>query len=251
MACSPSRVFAALMPAHYSGDTYENENEPSFCRAAKQTSFQSPRPLREIQVTGCAELCSPPDRATVTISVSNSKESVNDVTNSITRRVDYILQTLRQHEVKEGDTVVVKHIQREDDLYHMQAEVKVVFSDFERMQQVRCVLMEKLDKSVCVGAPQFTHTPECLSLLRRRVCVAAVESARLKASEVCGMLGQSLGRPLLVREEESREWGCGQQECVEAPPPLQDRVKRTLVSASSRVFVTFELQPKVRSRRKL
>lgn len=34
------------------------------------------------------------------------------------------------------------------------------------MEQVCRVLLEKLDKSVCVGTPQFYHSAECLSRLR-------------------------------------------------------------------------------------
>lgn len=78
----------------------------------------------------------------------------------------------------------------------------------------------------------------------------AVDNARLKASEACGILGQALGRPLLVREEESREWTSGQHEVTGSPISLHQRTGVTLVSASSRVFVTFELRPKDSNRRK-
>lgn len=45
-------------------------------------------------------------------------------------------------------------------------EVLVVFSDFEKMQSARSVLIEKLDKSVCVGDPYYSHSAESLNLLR-------------------------------------------------------------------------------------
>ncbi|XP_041951454.1 interleukin-1 receptor-associated kinase 1-binding protein 1 homolog [Alosa sapidissima] len=243
MASSPSRVFAALLPV--ASEFYNDENLTGFGRVAKETTAVAQIPPREVQVTGSAELSCPPDRATVSISVSSSKESVNDVKNSVSRRVEYIIQTVRQHDVKEADTAVTKYIQKVDDLYIMEVEVLVVFLDFDKMQKVRSVLLEKLDKSVCVGLPHFTHSPECLSALRRRVCVAAVESARLKASEVCCTLGQGLGRPLLVREEESREWRCG-----DTPLTLQQRAGLIALSVSSRVFVSFELRPKDRPRKK-
>lgn len=78
----------------------------------------------------------------------------------------------------------------------------------------------------------------------------AVDNARLKASEACGILGQALGRPLLVREEESQEWTSGQHEVTGSPLTLHQRTGVTLVSASSCVFVTFELRPKDSNRRK-
>lgn len=52
--------------------------------------------LREVTVTGTAEVCSPADRASARVSVgSSSKDSANEATNSVSRRVGYILQTLR------------------------------------------------------------------------------------------------------------------------------------------------------------
>ncbi|XP_056305470.1 interleukin-1 receptor-associated kinase 1-binding protein 1 homolog [Danio aesculapii] len=248
MAHSPSRVFAAVSPS--AGDVYRDENQSVFNRGRKQTHLSAQSNVRVIEVTGCAEVSSPPDRACVSISVKNSKENVNDVTNSVTRRLEYILQTARQHDVKEENITVTKHLQRDEDLFHMQAEVLVVFLDFEKMQQARTVLIEKLDKSVCVGDPYYSHSAESLSLLRRRVCLEAVDNARLKASEACCILGQALGRPLLVREEESREWSSSQQDTSGSPLTLHPRTDPTLISASSRMFVTFELRPKDNNRRK-
>ncbi len=45
-------------------------------------------------------------------------------------------------------------------------QVIVTFSDFEQMEQVCSVLLEKLDKSVSVGTPHYYHSDECLSQLR-------------------------------------------------------------------------------------
>ncbi|KAA0707228.1 Interleukin-1 receptor-associated kinase 1-binding protein 1 -like protein [Triplophysa tibetana] len=249
MAHSPSRVFATLLPT--ADDVHGHGNESIFHHGVNQNSLHPQSNVRVVQVTGCAELSCLPDRATVVITVKNSKENVNDVTNSVSRRLDYILQTVRQNDVKEENITVDKHLQREEEHFHMQAEVHVVFSNFETMQDVRSVCIEKLDKSVCVGNPHYTHSTESLNLLRRRVCLQAVDNARLKASEACCILGQALGRPLLVREEESREWTNSQDDVTGTPLTLHQKAGVTLFSASSRVFVTFELRPKDRNRRKL
>lgn len=45
-------------------------------------------------------------------------------------------------------------------------QVVVTFSDFEKMERVCSVLLEKLDKSVNVGTPQYYHSAECLSQVR-------------------------------------------------------------------------------------
>lgn len=53
------------------------------------------QPTREVQVTGEAEVCCPADRASLRVSVGSSKESVNEATASVQRRLEYILQTIR------------------------------------------------------------------------------------------------------------------------------------------------------------
>lgn len=45
-------------------------------------------------------------------------------------------------------------------------QVLVTFSDFETMEKVCNVLLEKLDRSVCVGTPQYYHSTECLRDVR-------------------------------------------------------------------------------------
>ncbi|KAJ8008728.1 hypothetical protein DPEC_G00081430 [Dallia pectoralis] len=244
MASSPCRVFAALLPP--AGDVYRDKNIP---RTAQQTQ-NSPR---VVQVTGSAEISCPADRATVSVSVTNCKETVNDVANSISRRVEYILQTLRQHNVKEEELSVMRHINRSENLYTMDALVTVVFLDFVKMERVCVVLLEKLDQSVCVSQPHYYHSQECLSLLRRRVCVAAVENARLKASEVCGMLGQTLGLPLLVREEETTEMLTdeGRDGGTEGGQGRKrESGRQPSITATSCVFVSFNLTTQHRHTRR-
>lgn len=50
---------------------------------------------REVQVTGEAEVCCPADRVSLRVSVGSSKESVNEATTSVQRRLEYILQSIR------------------------------------------------------------------------------------------------------------------------------------------------------------
>ncbi|KAJ8275263.1 hypothetical protein COCON_G00098880 [Conger conger] len=254
MTGSPSRVFAALMPA--GGDTFRDENQTNLFRALQPPACEAQTSGREVQVTGSCELSALPDRATLCISVSSNKDSVNDVTNSVSRRLEYILQALRQHEVKGENTTVTKVLRRGDNSYDMEAEVSVVFTDFTAMQSVSNVLVEKLDRTVTVSPPSFSLSPDSLNKLRRQACLAAVESARRKAREVCGMLGQALGRPLLVKEEEAREWtgqpeeggaGAGQRGALAS---LQDSVRKATAFASSHVYVSFEIRPKDRARKK-
>nr|XP_057921318.1 interleukin-1 receptor-associated kinase 1-binding protein 1 homolog isoform X2 [Doryrhamphus excisus] len=151
---------------------------------------------REIQVTGAAEVCCPADRASVRFTVGSSKASVSEVTGSVSR----------QHGVREEDVMVRKFLHRDEDVYHMTSEVTVTFSDFDEMEQVCIILLEKLDKTVSVGTPRFFHSAECLNRIRQSVCVSAVDNAQQKASKISQLLGQSLGAPTLIRETDTREW---------------------------------------------
>lgn len=90
---NPSRVFAAVLPAS-DGELAGNEKE----QGPDGRTVNRPSPgnrVRELQVTGSSEVCCPADRVCVRVSVGNSKEAVNEVTNSVSRRLEYILQSLR------------------------------------------------------------------------------------------------------------------------------------------------------------
>lgn len=83
-----SPIFTALPPAEFAG-----ADQGLDLRAGNRAVLGGQ--LREVQVTGVAEVSCPADRASVRVSVSSTKESVNEATDSVTRRLDYILQALR------------------------------------------------------------------------------------------------------------------------------------------------------------
>ncbi|KAJ6665846.1 hypothetical protein lerEdw1_001318 [Lerista edwardsae] len=238
LSLPPSRVFAELVcpPG--------GENEPSGV-AGGSSSCLAP-PGREVHVSGSAELSARPDRAKVTVHLRSRKGDACAARSSVTRRLDYIAQVARQQgAVSEGNVTVTKHFSRIDNAYNMEAEVSITFSDFGKMQDVCNLLVEKLDSSVIISAPDFYHTSEAIDVLRRQVCLAAVASARQKAQEVCGLFGQSLGKPLLIREEEVKEWNghlenpttnsCESQS-------LQQRLQSATIFVSSRIFAVFEIK---------
>ncbi|MEQ2262317.1 hypothetical protein XENORESO_006418 [Xenotaenia resolanae] len=130
-------------------------------------------------------------------------------------------------------------------------QIVVTFSEFQKMEQMCRILLEKLDSSVHVGAPQFFHSAASLSQLRLHACVAAVENAQQKASKISQLLGESLGSPLLVREEETKEWrneeeAAGREHSSTALPLLPHIPTAT---ASSQVSVSFSFRDK--SKKKL
>ncbi|KAM4712594.1 interleukin-1 receptor-associated kinase 1-binding protein 1 homolog [Anableps anableps] len=243
---TPVRFFAALPAAETGGKDKQQGPEVT----AHQRESHG-RPVRQVQVTGVAEVSCPADRASVRISVTSTKESVNEVTKSISRRLEYILQTIRQHGVTDEDMSVRQCLHRDADSFSMDAEILVTFSDFEKMQQTCSVLLEKLDKSVHVGAPLFFHSAACLSQLRLRACVSAVENAQQKASKISQLLGECVGSPLLVREEETKEWrnedeAAGREHSSTPLLPLLSHMPTT--TASSQVFVSFSFRDKSRKK---
>ena len=54
----------------------------------------------EIQVSTNGEMSLQPDRCKIAISVQSKKETAQDAKNSVSRRLDYILQTLNNHQIK-------------------------------------------------------------------------------------------------------------------------------------------------------
>ncbi len=68
--------------------------------------------------------------------------------------------------LQEGDVTITKFIQRVEGIYNMEAEVGVVFVDFDKCQAVCNFLVEKLDDSVLVSQPNYFHSSHGLEIVR-------------------------------------------------------------------------------------
>ncbi|NXI45580.1 IKBP1 protein, partial [Galbula dea] len=242
----PARVFAELIPA-------QAPTSVPIPVSAGRGGPPAP-PGREVHVSGSAELSAGPDRARVSVRLGSRKEAAGAARSSVTRRLEYIAQSARQRGVPAEDMTVMEDFSRVENAYHMEAEVCIVFSDFGKMQDVCNLLTEKLGTSVTISPPHFYHTPEAAATLRRQVCVAAVGNTRCKAQEVCRLFGQALGKPLLIREEETKEWGGHLDSHLSTSPEsltLQERIQNATAYASCRVFAVFEIKGKENRRNKL
>ncbi|KAM3932403.1 interleukin-1 receptor-associated kinase 1-binding protein 1 [Leptodactylus fuscus] len=234
-----SRLFASLQPGDVTNMAVEElENKSGIVVGQKGG--------REVQVTGTAELSAAPDRARVCILVSSSKGAAAEAKSSVLRRLEYIVQTLRQRGVTDENITITKEIERKTNAYQMDAEVCVVFEDFEKLQNICNMLIEKLDNSVCISSPQFYHSPENMEKLRRQVCLNAVSNARRKAQDVCRLVGQTLGKVIVIREEEMKEFE-DQAEC--ASSTIQHKIKSTTISTTSKVSAIFEIKGKERNKK--
>ncbi|XP_039223018.1 interleukin-1 receptor-associated kinase 1-binding protein 1 isoform X2 [Crotalus tigris] len=212
---SPARVFAELVSPPVDSGT--GEDEPA--RAALGGPLG-----REVHVSGSAELSAGPDRAKVTVYLRSRKGEAGAAQSSVARRLDYIAQTVRQR----GGTSVC-----------------IIFTDFGKMQDTCNHLVEKLDKSVIISSPHFYHTVEAIDTLRRQVCVSAVRSAQQKAQEVCQLFGHSLGKPLLIKEEEAKESEGHLEDHIDNSSDLfsfQQKLQSATIYVSSRVFAIFEIK---------
>ncbi|XP_063186205.1 interleukin-1 receptor-associated kinase 1-binding protein 1 isoform X2 [Chroicocephalus ridibundus] len=222
----PARVFAELLP------TPAPASAPAGGGGGGGGGGPPAPSGREVHVSGSAELSAGPDRARVSLRLGSRKGAAGAARSSVSRRLEYIAQSARQR----GVTVCI------------------IFSDFGKMQNVCNLLIEKLGTSVTISPPHFYHTPEAVDTLRRQVCVAAVGNTRRKAQEVCRLFGQSLGKPLLIREEETKEWGGHIDNHLSNSPDsltLQERIQNATAYASCRVFAVFEIKGKENRRNKL
>lgn len=239
---SPARVFAELVPPPVGTNGME-KNLPG---VEKGTPGYLQPSGREVHVSGTAELSAGPDRAKVTFHLRSKKPEAYAAQSSVTRRLDYITQTARQRgSISEENMSVAKNFSRIDNAYKMEAEVCITFSDFGKMQDVCNFLVEKLDSSVIISPPYFYHTAETIDNLRRQVCLAAIGSAQQKAQEVCRLFGQSLGKPLLIREEEMKEWEGHLENHIPNPSDslsLQQRLQSATIYVSSKMFAVFEIK---------
>ncbi|XP_004752854.1 interleukin-1 receptor-associated kinase 1-binding protein 1 isoform X2 [Mustela lutreola] len=230
-----SRVFVELVPWADRGRENNvvsgSELLPGFRRPL--SSAQTQTATREVHVSGTAELSASPDRAQVAVLVSSTKETAAEAKKSVCRRLDYITQSLQQQGL----------------------QVCITFTEFGKMQNICNFLIEKLDSSVVISQPQFYHTPSSVENLRRKACLVAVENARRKAQEVCNVVGQTLGKPLLIKEEETKEWE-GQIDDLQSSRlsgslTVQQKIKSATIHAASKVFITFEVKGKEKKRKNL
>lgn len=233
MTFQPSQVFASSLQMD---DVKHTPN--------KQISTKLHKAIREIQVSSTGEAVRAPDRVAVRVVVTSNKDAIADAKTSTTRRLDYIIQTLHTHNIKEGDVTISKFIQRVDSIYSMEAEITVIFMDFTKCQSVCNFLVEKLDESVKLYPPHFYHSTQNLEAVRRQSCLNAVQNARQKALEVARLLRQVLGRPLTIREDETLESEGTSQDSSsgrDGSVTFQERIANATVRVTTKVFAQFEL----------
>ena len=85
---------------------------------------------------------------------------------SVNKRVDYVLQTLRSHNIGKNSYTVDRSLLRKESKYELRVEISAQFHDFTKCQEVSNFLVEKLDTSVEISRPSFHYMPGKLESLR-------------------------------------------------------------------------------------
>ncbi|XP_060069678.1 interleukin-1 receptor-associated kinase 1-binding protein 1-like [Ylistrum balloti] len=241
----PSQVFASV------------SSPPRKQLKMEDIDFENITPLtnvkvsdRYITVNAMGEVSLPPDRCKLTLRINSQKENVEEVKTSVTRRVDYVLQTLYNHSIKESDIKMYKTIRRVEGLFSMEAEIQAIFADQHKCQTVANLLVEKLDETVTVCLPEFYHASTTMQNLRQQASLLAIHNAKLKAQEMAKFVHQNVGQPISIAEEETKEWQ-GSQDTptdIENTKTVQQRLTDSTVTVSCKVSVRFELKPKVKTK---
>ncbi|XP_065674372.1 interleukin-1 receptor-associated kinase 1-binding protein 1 isoform X1 [Hydra vulgaris] len=161
---------------------------------------------RQIRIHEVGEAVMKPDRIKSYLKLYASKDTVEAVKQSISRRIDYILQTLRNNNTSDVTTHQTLSYSKEDNLYTIQAEIIIEFRDIVTYENTLNFLVEKLgDRISFPKNPLFYHSTGKLTELRRQASLNAVHNSRSKALSIAQLLNQSLGSPILIQEEDVTE----------------------------------------------
>ncbi len=66
--------------------------------------------------------------------------------------------TLKKFKIKENDISISKMYNRNDKLYEVVYEISAIFDDFRKLENLNNLLVEKLDNTVILLEPKFSHS---------------------------------------------------------------------------------------------
>jgi len=197
---------------------------------------------RQIQLDEIGEASLPPDRIRCIITCSNVKESVEAVKQSVTRRLNYITQALRNNHLKEDQYNVHKIISHEEEGFKMCAEVVIHFPTVELYEKTVNFLVEKLESSIKVSKPYLYHSEGSLSNTRRQASLNAIRNCRTKALSISQYLNQTLGAAHLIQETDTSEYSTLNNTTSEVPThlSLHEEIELRTVTVIVKVHVIFQ-----------
>jgi uncharacterized protein YggE len=225
-------------------------NEPL---AASSLMFSDKESKRLITVSANGEFSLPPDKIKLVLTIRSLKPNIDEAKHSVFRRLDYVQQTLKNNSVRDSDVHISKTFNRKDAVYEVLVEVVVYFADFQKYQKLQNYFVEKLDENVKILQPELLHTSLRLENLKRQASIQALRNAKHIASDLAKTVGLSLGKPLTIIEESSKEIeGMQSYERQHDPSALktfQELVNEKTVTVTVHISVTFELKTKSKIQR--
>jgi hypothetical protein len=69
-----------------------------------------------------------------------------------------VFATLKKFKIKENDISISKMYNRNDKLYEVVYEISAIFDDFRKLENLNNLLVEKLDNTVILLEPKFSHS---------------------------------------------------------------------------------------------
>lgn len=118
-------------------------------------------PKRSISVMASGISVCPPDHFSFDVTVSSTKSILEEAQASVKRRGDYILQVLRNHNVKTVQSVTDVWTECNGEEHVVEMGISVQCGEVDKCCKVRNVIMEKLDSSsVQCSSIMCSHSPE-------------------------------------------------------------------------------------------
>ncbi|XP_066990995.1 interleukin-1 receptor-associated kinase 1-binding protein 1 isoform X2 [Anabrus simplex] len=193
------------------------------------------------KVEGYGEVILEPDVIEFVFKVESTKEKAEDAKSSVSKRIDYLVQTIKNFKIRGERPISVHHsLSRVDGQFRMVGEVLVKCDSVHKYEDIVNIIVEKLEGSVLISEPHYSHSPKCTQEGRQRALRMAMINARTKAADMASSSYQRAGRALLIEEKESRI-----SKLQTLPSSFSDAIslqgRLQALVAHSRVGVVYEL----------
>ena len=215
--------------------------------------------VRQITVTGDADVLVKPDEAVVRFSVQTKDKDLDDAVGQNDSRTARVLKAMKKAGVS-ARHIKTDHMNIWPEYHHYESKVKayrvrksitVTVKDTDNLEKV---LKEGIDAGANgIDGVQFRSTD--LRKHKDKARLMAVKAAKEKAVDMAGALGQKIGRPRTISEQPSNfngwggYWGYGNvtaQNAVQNVGPAQGATGEITalgqIRINAKVMVAFELK---------
>lgn len=216
--------------------------------------------VRQITVTGDADVLVKPDEAVVRFSVQTKDKDLDDAVTQNDSRTARVLRALKKLGI-DARHIKTDHMNIWPEYHHYDAKVtayrvrKGITVTVKNTEVLEKVLQEGIDAGANgIDGVQFRSTE--LRKHKDQARLLAVKAAREKAVDMAEALGQKVGRPRTISEQPSNYNGWGgwwgyygnvtAQNAVQNAGPMQDATGEITalgqIRINAKVMVAFELK---------